>query len=127
GAMMAAIATAEAEHGTSLFTGVGQPLPLRLVTPVGGDVGTHVGIQMSPHTMAYEGIESTLDLIKDKAAVNAVYTYSHAFHTSDLGGKPLSVLAADHGKPVPDLRGKVPAVWVKHHEDFFKDTSLRVR
>ena len=127
GAMLAAMATAKAEHGSSLFNSSGQPLPLTPINPVSGDVSTHVGIQMSPHTMAYEGIESTLDLIKEKAAVNAVYTYSHAFHTGDLGGKPIRTLAADHGKPVPDLRGKVPAVWVKHHEAFFKDTSLRVR
>ena len=83
-----------------------------------------IGIQMSPHTMLDEGIEHCLDLIKSTAEVNAVFPYSHAFHTSTLG-KPLRDLATDHGKPVRDLRGKVPAIWVKHHEEYFKNTSLR--
>lgn len=124
GAMLAAVATAKAEHGASLIAG--RPL-LGGYAPASAGKDTYVGIQMSPHTMLYEGVEPTLDLIKDKACVNAVYTYSHAFHTNDLGGKPLSVLAADHGKPPRDFRGKVPAVWVKHHEEYFRDTTLRVR
>jgi hypothetical protein len=85
-----------------------------------------VGIQMSPHTMLYEGIEPCLDLIKSTAAVNAVFPYSHAFHTNSLG-QPLSALAKDHGKPPVDFRGKVPMVWMQHHEEYFKDTKLRIK
>ncbi len=87
---------------------------------------TFVGIQMSPHTMLDEGIDNCLDLIGEKAAVNAVFPYSHAFHTATLG-KPLRDLATDHGKPPRDLRNLVPGVWVKHHNEFFKNTILRVK
>jgi hypothetical protein len=85
-----------------------------------------VGIQMSPHTMLDEGIEACLDLIQDTAAINTVIPYTHAFHTSTLG-KPLRDLATDHGKQPRDFRGLVPAVWVRHHDDSFRDTILRVR
>ncbi len=84
-----------------------------------------VGIQMSPHTMLDEGIEACLDLIQETAAIDAVIPYTHAFHTSTLG-KPLRDLAHDHGKPPRDFRGRVPAVWVRHHEEFFGNTALRV-
>ncbi|MBN1386832.1 MAG: hypothetical protein JW965_00185 [Bacteroidales bacterium] len=87
---------------------------------------TFVGIQMSPHTMLDEGIEACLDLIAETAGVNAVFPYSHAFHTSSLG-KPVRYLAKDHGKPPRDLRNKVPAVWVRHNEKYFKDTVLRIK
>ena len=84
-----------------------------------------IGIQMSPHTMLDEGIEATLDLIRTTAEVDTVIPYSHAFHTRTLG-KPLRDLA-EHGVPLRDFRGKVPAVWVKHHDEYFRDTALRVR
>jgi len=87
---------------------------------------TFVGIQMSPHTMLDEGIEECLDLIGETAGVNAVFPYSHAFHTSTLG-KQLRYLAKDHGKPPRDLRNKVSAVWVKHHEKYFENTILRIK
>ncbi len=87
---------------------------------------TFVGIQMSPHTMLDEGIGACLDLIGETAGVNAVFPYSHAFHTRSLG-KPLRYLASDHGTPPRDLRNKVPAVWVRHNEKYFKDTVLRIK
>lgn len=87
---------------------------------------TFVGIQMSPHTMLYEGINQCLDLIQKTAGVNAVYPYSHAFHTNSLG-QPVSSQAADHGKKPRDFRGKLPMVWVKHQEKFFKNTRLRIK
>src|SRR5512144_1373037 len=55
-----------------------------------------VGIQMGPHTMLDEGIEPCLDLIQRTAGINAVLTYSHAFH-GDL--RKDAGLAPDHGKP----------------------------
>ncbi|MBZ5497443.1 MAG: hypothetical protein LAP85_13665 [Acidobacteriia bacterium] len=83
------------------------------------------GIQMGPHTMLDEGIESCLDLIKETADINAVFTYSHAFH-ADLR-KPASALANDHGKPPRVNRSPLPSVWVKHHDQYFRNTRLRVR
>lgn len=85
-----------------------------------------IGIQMSPHTMLDEGIEPCLDLIREAAAINAVMPYTHAFHTSTLG-KPLRELASDHGKPPRDFRNGVPAVWVRHHDEYFRETKLRVQ
>jgi len=83
------------------------------------------GIQMGPHTMLDEGIEPCLDLIKETAEINAVFTYSHAFH-GDLR-KPAGALARDHGKPPRANRSPLPAVWVRHHDRYFRNTRLRVR
>jgi len=95
-------------------------------SPVAAAAAPYVGIQMSPHTLLYEGIEPCLDLIQRTAAVNAVFPYSHAFHTNSLG-QPLEELAPDHGKPARDFRKKVPMVWVRHHDEYFKNTRLRIR
>ncbi len=85
-----------------------------------------IGVQMSPHSLLYEGIEPCLDLIRRTGAVNFVFPYSHAFHTSSLG-QPIAEQAPDHGKPPVDLRGKLPMVWVQHHDEYFKNTRLRIR
>jgi hypothetical protein len=82
------------------------------------------GIQMGPHTMLDEGIDRALDLIQDTAAINAVMVYSHTYH-ADIR-KPPQMLANDHGVPPRQMRGrKLPAVWVKQHEQYFHDTNLR--
>jgi hypothetical protein len=81
------------------------------------------GIQMGPNTMLDEGIDRCLDLIQETAAINAVLVYSHTY---DEFNKPLEILAADHGVPPRDMRKrKLPAVWVRHHEEAFKNTALR--
>lgn len=83
-----------------------------------------VGIQMGPHTLCDEGIEHVLDLIQETAGINAVLTYSHAYN-GDLR-KPLSSLANDHGVPARDNRNRnFPLIWVKPHEQYYKDTTLR--
>ena len=97
-----------------------------LISGIKDSTKPFVGIQMSPHTMLDEGIEQCLDLCQNTAQVNAVFPYSHAFHTSTLG-KEMRYLAMDHGTPPRDLRNKVPAVYVKHHEKYFKNTSLRIK
>jgi len=83
------------------------------------------GIQMGPHTMLDEGIEPCLDLIQETAGINAVLTYSHSFH-GDLR-KPAGALATDHGKPPRINRDPLPSVWVRHHDQYFRNTRLRVR
>jgi hypothetical protein len=85
-----------------------------------------VGIQMSPHTMLDQGIDICLDFIQETAAINMVMPYTHAFHTRTLG-KPLNQLATDHPTPPRDFRNRVPAVWVRHHDEYFGNTRLRVR
>jgi hypothetical protein len=81
------------------------------------------GIQMGPHTILDEGIERTLDLIQSTAGVNVVMPYSHAYNAALV--KPLRD-RADHGVPLTDNTGrKFPLVWVRTHEQYYKDTPLR--
>jgi hypothetical protein len=83
-----------------------------------------VGIQMDPHTMLDEGVESCLDLCRETADIDTLLTYSHAYG-GDLR-KPIEWLATDHGKPPIDQRSrKLPLVWVRHHDQYFKNTTLR--
>jgi hypothetical protein len=83
-----------------------------------------VGIQMGPHTMLDEGIDRCLDLVQDTAGINTLFVYSHAYG-GDLR-KPLNVLATDHGVPPRDQQArKLPLVWVRQHDRYFKDTTLR--
>jgi len=85
--------------------------------------GTFNGIQMGPHTMLDEGIERTLDLIGETAGINAVLPYSHGYNNAFI--KQLRD-RADHGVPLTDNRGRrFPMVWVKTHEQYYKDTTLR--
>ena len=85
-----------------------------------------VGIQMGPHTILDEGIEHTLDFIKETAAINAVMTYSHSFH-GDLS-KPTNFLATDHSVPFKETRGRrFPSIWVKTHNQYYKNTILKPR
>jgi hypothetical protein len=41
--------------------------------------------------------------------------------------KPLRLLATDHGVAPRPAPARVPAVWVRHHEEYFRGTKLRVR
>ena len=84
-----------------------------------------IGIQMGPHTMLDEGIEPCLDLIQETAAINAVFTYTHSFH-ADLR-KPIQYLATDHGTLPRAPREPLPSIWVRHHDEYFRDTRLRTR
>ena len=102
----------------------------RRVAPEGGrdgastaPAGTLNGIQMGPHTILDEGIDRTLDLIADTAAINVVMPYSHAYNAGLI--KPLRD-RADHGVPLTDnTNRRFPLVWVRTHEPYYKDTTLR--
>ena len=81
-------------------------------------------IQMGPQTILDGGIDRCLDLIQETAGINALMIYSHTYH-GDIR-KPPQMLAPDHGVPPREMRGrKLPAVWVKHNEQSFQDTTLR--
>ena len=92
--------------------------------PKAGTVaGTLSGIQMGPHTILDEGIERTLDLLAETAATDVVMPYSHAYNAALV--KPLRD-RADHGVPLTDNAGRqFPLVWVRAHDEYYKDTSLR--
>jgi hypothetical protein len=82
-----------------------------------------VGIQMGPHTLLDEGIERTLDLIQETAAINVVMPYSHGYNGAFI--KPLRS-RANHGVPLTDnANRKFPLVWVKTHDRYYQHTSLR--
>ena len=112
------------------FSGVGLPSssapePGIATTPAPtAPPGNLVGIQMGPHTMLDEGIEHSLDLCQETASIDTVFTYCYSY-----GGdvhKPLAWLATDHGVPVIDQRTrKLPNVWVRQHEQYWKNTTLR--
>ena len=81
-------------------------------------------IQMGPHTMLDEGIDRCLDLIQETAGINVLMVYSHTYH-GDLR-KPPQFLATDHGVPPRDMRNrKLPSVWVRQHDQYFRNTPLR--
>lgn len=85
--------------------------------------GTVNGIQMGPHTILDEGIERTLDLLAETAATNIVMPYSHAYNAGLV--KSLRD-RADHGVPLTDNSGrKFPLVYVKTHEQYYRNTTLR--
>jgi hypothetical protein len=91
--------------------------------PLMAPAGTFNGIQVGPHTMLDEGIDRTLDLIAETAGVNAVMPYSHAYNAGLV--KPLRD-RADHGVPLVDNTGRrLPLVWVRTHEEYYRDTTLR--
>jgi hypothetical protein len=82
------------------------------------------GIQMGSHTILDEGIERCLDFIQETAAINCVMPYINTYH-KDVRMRP-SLQAQDHGVPPRRMPGrKLPEVWVRHHAERFRDTSLR--
>jgi len=84
-----------------------------------------VGIQIAAHSFFDEGIEHCLDLLKETAGVNALLISSHSYYGAM--GRPKELMA-DHGVPKADnSKRTLPRVWVKHHERYFRDTSLRHR
>ena len=97
--------------------------PAAAPMPAAVPAGSLNGIQMGPHTILDEGIERTLDLIAETAAINAVMPYSHAYNAALV--KPLRD-RADHGVPLTDNAGRrFPLVWVRTHDSYYKDTTLR--
>jgi hypothetical protein len=82
------------------------------------------GIQIGPFSLYDEGIDHCLDFLQSTAGINCLMLYSHTYH-GDVR-KATQILASDHGVPLKPLRGrKFPAVWVRTHEEFYKNTTLR--
>jgi hypothetical protein len=119
-----AVVSAAAGTGLAGFTSTTELKPASKSAPQPAKTTTpFVGIQMGPHTMLDEGIERCLDLVQETAAVNAVMPYSHGYNNAFL--KALRD-RAQHGVPLTDNSGrKFPLVWVKTHEQFYQNTTLR--
>jgi hypothetical protein len=116
-----AVASAAAGSGLSVLGATNQQPAAQ--DSAGQGAKPFVGIQMGPHTMLDEGIERSLDLTQETAAVNAVMPYSHGYNNAFI--KALRN-RADHGVPLTDNTGrKLPLVWVKTHDQYYKNTTLR--
>jgi hypothetical protein len=115
---------------TGLPAGLAFAAPLQQTTPTadGAVPRKFAGIQMGPHSMLDEGIDRVLDRLQNEAGLNSVMVYTHTYYTADgIRRKRVpAVLAPDHGVPVRDLNTRnLPYVWVRHHEEYFKDSILR--
>jgi len=84
-----------------------------------------IGVQLGAHSVFDEGADRCLDILQETAAVNAVFVYSHTYQ-GYAASRKLSDLADDHGVPVRDPKSrKLPLIWVRPHEQFYRDTFLR--
>lgn len=85
---------------------------------------TLVGIQIAGHSLLDEGMERCLDTVQSTCRANTLFLYSHSYYAAH--NRPPSVYA-DHGIPIRDERKrKITRVWLRHHDECFKGTSLRV-
>lgn len=83
-----------------------------------------VGIQVGPQALYDEGIDNALDLMQETAGVNALFAFTHTYYGAN--NRAAEVLAPDHGITQQDERGrKLPGLWVTHHDEHFRGTSLR--
>ncbi len=116
-----AVASAAAGTGLAAFAATNEQPSGGASMPSKG--APFVGLQMGPHTILDEGIEHTLDLIQETSATNVLMPYSHGYNGAFI--KPLRD-RADHGVPLTDNAGrKFPLVWVRTHDEFYKNTTLR--
>jgi hypothetical protein len=115
--------TAEPAAGASSAAS-SEPDSPRPTSPVPTSEKIFNAIQVGPYTLLDEGIERALDLMQSTAAINALFVYSHTYN-GDFR-KAVPILADDHGVPPHDNRNRhLPFVWIKHHEESFKNTTLR--
>lgn len=103
--------------------------PAKLLTPHHSSPGalskdSLVGIQIAPHSLLDEGIDTVLDFLRNEAAMNALMIYSHTYYGVDR--KPLRVLAHDHYTPPRDLNKRnLRMSWINHQDDRFSGTKIR--
>lgn len=82
------------------------------------------GVQIAPFSILDEGIQRCLDTLKNNAAINALFIYSHDYYPGH--NKPPNVMATDHGIPVRDMRERrLPSIWVKHSPTAFASMPIR--
>ena len=87
-----------------------------------------VGLQMGPHSMLDEGIDRVLDRLQGECGINSLLVYTHTYYTGDgiRRKRTANLLAQDHGVPARDMNSRrLPYVWVKHHDEYFRNTILR--
>jgi len=81
-------------------------------------------IQIAPFNFLDEGIETVLDRLKNLAAIDTMYIYSHTYYGIPYT-RTANVLAYDHGiTQRDDLDRYFNPVWVKHNKKYFEETSL---
>jgi hypothetical protein len=99
------------------------PSPAGTVTLDADDNEPYVGIQIAPQSLYDEGIEYCLDLLRETGRVNALMISSLSYYGAM--GRPKHLMG-DHGVPLKDnSKRKLARVWVRHHEKYYGDTTLR--
>lgn len=83
----------------------------------------YVGIQIAPHSLYDEGIDYCLDLLRETGRINALMISSLSYYGAM--GRPKHLMG-DHGVPLPDnSKRQLSRVWVRHHDKYYRDTTLR--
>lgn len=106
--------------------GLGAGVLHAAVAKTAGPVSTtapFVGIQIGAHSILDEGLDYCLDLLQKNAEINTLVLYSHTYYGAE--NRPVNVFN-DHGKGVRDISvRKLPRVWVRHHDSYFKDIPVK--
>ena len=124
GGLMAALGLGGVSAAPLAASGITGVVRDRTPSPFRAPPQNLVGMQVGPFTMLDEGIERALDLIQSSAAVDTIFPYTHAYGGSV--NKGLENLATDHGVPPRDQsKRNLPNVWVRHNEQYFRETTLR--
>ncbi len=91
-------------------------------TPIPGK--KTIGIQVGAVSFADEGVEQVLDILQERASVNALFlatfTYGRGIAGRQVPGQPLP----DHGKQEYDANFRGGS-YTKIHPEFYRDTSLK--
>jgi hypothetical protein len=82
-----------------------------------------IGIQLGSHSVFDEGAAHILDLLQEKAQINALFVYSHAYQKI-VHERPLDGLA-DHGKGTRAAVRNLGHRWVGQNEEHYARTFLR--
>ena len=83
-----------------------------------------IGIHVGAGSFADEGVEQVLDILQERASVNALFlatfTYGRGIAGRQVPGQPLP----DHGKQEYDANFRGGS-YTKIHAEFYRDTSLK--
>lgn len=83
----------------------------------------HAGIQIYCHNLLDEGIDRTLDRLRELGQIDTLYLTTHTYYCAV--NRPPPVLA-NHGIPIRDERERrFPKIWLRSDDSFYRDTILR--
>jgi hypothetical protein len=99
---------------------------VNLKAPLGAaDRAVSVGIQVGAVSFVDEGIDSVLDLLRERAAIDTIYlttfTYGRGLAGRQIPGQPFP----DHGSQVSDEQTFRGGIYATPHPEFYRDTVLK--